>query len=112
MVSLEECYPENDRVSAMAEKKKSYVRAELFHKVESYAEKIQSVEEEIRLIIQHLRLRWDGLSKEEKASKMGLQLQRDIYLLNLISLRLSGAGVMLNEFPKDKSKTDSIARDF
>ncbi len=95
----------------MAGKRKSYNRVELFDRVKSYAEKIQSVEEEIGLIIKHLRQQWDGLAKEDKPSKMG-QLKSDTHLLYQISQRLLGAGIMLHEFPKRKGRTDCIARDF
>ncbi len=96
----------------MAGKKKSYNRVQLFHRVKSYAQKIQSVEDEVRLIIENLRQQLGGLSTEQKASKMGLQLQRDAHLLYLINLRLLGAGIMLYEFPKERRRTDWVARDF
>ncbi len=96
----------------MAGKKKSYNRVKLFGRMKSYAQKIESVEDEVRLIIENLRQHLGELSKEQKASKLGLQLQRDTHLLHLISLRLTGAGVMLYEFPKERSRIDSVARDF
>ncbi len=88
----------------------SYDRGTVVERVKAYTEQIQSIEDQIRLIIKSLQQEWDDLSKEEKISKMGLQLQNEADRLHDINLRLITLGIMLDQFRR--SKTDSVAENF